>query len=123
MIYGKTTVMMRLGIFPTAIFVISLRAGTSRTDTEFDPAFETKQRLLSGVNVSQSGPRPTGMVARRFRSGMENTGTELSSRLVTYSVLPSGATPRPWENVSGMSGFAPGGASGSRMLPVTLRVL
>jgi hypothetical protein len=32
---------------------------TSTAETEFDPAFTTSMRLLSGVNVSQSGWSPT----------------------------------------------------------------
>src|ERR1700733_10511709 len=119
---SQSVQMIRLGTLPTGTRVISLRSATSSTDTEFEPALETKQRLLSGVNVSQSGPRPTGIVARRWRSGIENTETELSSRLFTHSVLESGAIPMPWENVSGISGFAPAGASGSITFRVTLRV-
>src|SRR4029077_20938292 len=119
---GNTTVMMRFGIFPTGIFVISFIDAASIAETEFDPAFEMKHFLLSGVKVSQSGPRPTGMVAMRFNSGTENTETELSSKLFTQRVLPSGVMPIPCENVSGISGFAPAGASGSNTLLTTSRL-
>ncbi len=98
--------MSRFGITPTGMRVTSFLDLTSNTETAFEPALETKHRLPSAVNVSQSGASPTLVVPSRLRSGRENTETELPSRLVTHNVFWSGAIPIPCENVLGISGLA-----------------
>ena len=79
--------MSRFGITPTGMRVTSFLDPTSNTETAFEPALETKHRLPSAVNVSQSGASPTLVVPSRLRSGRENTETELPSRLVTHNVF------------------------------------
>ena len=113
--------MSRFGIAPTGIRVTSFLDPTSNTETAFEPALETKHRLPSAENVSQSGASPTLVVPSRLRSGSENTDTELPSRLVTHNVFWFGAIPIPCENVLGISGLAPGGPSGSKTVSMTLR--
>ena len=63
--------MFRLGICPTLIRVISVRAATSITETVLSCAFATYSFLLSGVKVIQSGTSPTFTPPRNLRSGIE----------------------------------------------------
>jgi hypothetical protein len=60
--------MSRFGITPTGMRVTSFLDPTSNTETAFEPALETKHRLPSAVNVSQSGASPTLVVPSRLRA-------------------------------------------------------
>src|SRR3954466_4818648 len=69
--YGSSAVILRFGEGPTFTRVTSFLVGTSTTVTE--PVFSgaTQIRLLSGVNVTQSGRPATETPPSSFKSGRE----------------------------------------------------
>src|SRR5262245_57193620 len=111
---------------------VPLRHGAHGNSRQLLVGRDMEHRHGIGARVGDVAPgagggegHPVGclghVVLSRFKSGSETTETVSSRRLVTQSDLPSGAIPLPRENVLGMSGWAPGGPSGSKTLLTTAR--